>query len=370
VPGQQCPLTAERLRWRPGRLSRFAGVAALVALGALAGGCGGAPVRPLRAQTRIPATAGSPSRPGPAVRPSRRAVPSPGVPSPGVPGPGVPGPPGCRLNQPLPGVHAQTLPVGGLLRSYLLEVPDTAHPGLLLPLILSFHGYAQSDYQQNAYTGLAGTAQTHGVYVVTPQGYGGRWNFPRRAAVGPSDVTFVQALLSALQAQICFDPRRVVVAGMSDGADMANTLGCALPGRVAAVFAVAPSVFPQPCPTMPPTVVEVHGTADPIVPFDGGGGDRPFPFQGLTAQPVATRMASWAALGRCAAPAAHPVAAGVSAEVWSCPKPLQLALYVIAGGGHTWPGAAPWPALGATTDAVSADDAVLALAQDPSRLPW
>ncbi|MHB2023723.1 MAG: CE1 family esterase, partial [Mycobacteriales bacterium] len=318
--------------------------AAPLLLGALLAACGGGSVRQASARRAVPAPSPSalvtsPARPSPTVAPSAAPVLEPL---------------GCRTTQPSPGVHEQTLSVAGVTRSYLLEVPNAAAAGVRLPLVLSFHGYDQSDFQQNAYTGLAAVAQSQGVYVVTPEGYDGRWNFPRRPYVGPSDVAFVATLLAALPGQICYDAHRVVATGWSDGADMANTLGCALPGRIAAVFGVAPSVFPQPCQQMPPTVVEVHGTADPIVPFDGGGGDRPYPFQGLTAQPVASRMASWAALGGCSGEVTHPVAAGVSAEVWTCPPPRHLALYVIAGGGHTWPGAAPWPALGATTTAVSA----------------
>lgn len=333
--------------------------AVLLLLAALLAACGGGTAKP--APPRRAAAAPSPS-----------ALPTPALASPSVaPSPSpVVQPLGCRSAQPSPGVHEQTVSVAGLTRSFLLEVPTAARPGVPLPLVFSFHGYAQSDFQQNAYTGLAAVAQSQGVYVVTPEGYDARWNFPRRPYIGPSDVAFVATLLTTLPTQICYDPHRVVAAGFSDGADMANTLGCALPGRIAAVFGVAPSVFPQPCQQPPPTLVEVHGTADPIVPFDGGGGDRPYPFQGLTAQPVMSRMARWAALGGCSSALTHPVAAGVSAQVWNCPPPRHLALYVIAGGGHTWPGAAPWPALGATNTAVSADAAVLALAQDPFRLPW
>lgn len=277
---------------------------------------------------------------------------------------------GCANKGPAPGIYHESFDSGGTKRTYLLEVPTAATAGTRLPLVVSFHGYTKTASEQEAYTQLSSYALRQGVFVVTPDGLMGQWNFVRRAGVGPSDVAFIASLLVSLSHQICYDPRRVVATGISDGADMANTLGCAYPNLVPAVFAVAPSIDSQSCPLPAASMVEVHGTADPIVRFSGGGGDRPYPFQDTEAVAAYSRVAHWAALDQCATgPSQHTVAPGVTAVSYACAAGRQVALYVIAGGGHTWPGASPNPSLGPTSTAINADQAVVALARDPQHLP-
>jgi polyhydroxybutyrate depolymerase len=244
-------------------------------------------------------------------------------------------------------------------RSYLLAVPAQAGPR---PVVIDYHGYQQSARQQDAYTGLSAEGTREGFVVLTPDGYGGRWNFVRRAAVGPDDVTFAEAMLADAATRACLDQHRIGATGMSDGADMADTLACALPGRIAAVAPVAPSVFPLTGCAAPVNYLEIHGTADPIVPYGGGGGDRPPPFQGTEAQPVATRIAQWARLSACTGETSATLAVGVTADRLTCPAGRQVELLSVAGGGHTWPGAVgPPPAagLGVTSTAVNADQVVL-----------
>ncbi|HMA47559.1 MAG TPA: PHB depolymerase family esterase [Frankiaceae bacterium] len=197
----------------------------------------------------------------------------------------------------------------------------------------------------------------------------------RRAAVGPDDVAFVSDLLDAVSTRLCVDPRRVFATGISDGADMANTVACALPDRVAAVAPVAPSVLPdrvaavapvapsvlpEGCATPAPSLLEIHGTADRIVPYLGGGPDRPPPFQGTRAQPAEQRLARWAALVGCRG---RPTWTGVTGSVrflrWGCGPGRDVGLLAVAAGGHTWPGAAPDPTLGPTTGEISANRVIL-----------
>jgi polyhydroxybutyrate depolymerase len=266
---------------------------------------------------------------------------------------------GVRCPEPAPGTTVRTVSVAGVSRSYLLAIPPQGGPR---PVVIDFHGYQQSARQQDAYTGLSAAGVRTGFVVLTPDGYQGQWNFVRRAAVGPDDVAFVEAMLSDAATRACLDSRRIGATGMSDGADMADTLVCALPGRISAVVPVAPSVFPLTGCASPVNYLEIHGTADPIVPYVGGGGDRPPPFQGTQAQPVAARFLRWAQLAGCGTSAPHALVAGVTVTKASCPAGRDVQLVTVNGGGHTWPSAVgPPPAagLGPTTTAVNADVLVL-----------
>lgn len=226
--------------------------------------------------------------------------------------------------------------------------------------MLSFHGFRRNAPSHDAYTGLGAAGTRAGYLVVTPQGVHDQWNFVRRPAVGPDDVAFVSDLLDAVSARLCVDPRRVFATGISDGADMANALACALPDRVAAVAPVAASVLPEGCAKPAPSMLEIHGTADRIVPYLGGGPDRPPPFQGTRAQPAEQRLARWAALVGCRG---GPTWTGVTGSVrflrWACGLGRDVGLLAVAAGGHTWPGAAPDPALGPTTGEISANRVIL-----------
>lgn len=63
---------------------------------------------------------------------------------------------------------------------------------------------------------------------------------------------------------------------------MAYRLGCELPGRTAGVGSVAEAMALDQCqPDQGVPVIEVHGTADPLVPYQAGaGGWRNHPLGG------------------------------------------------------------------------------------------
>lgn len=322
----------------------------LVLIGAAAVGCSAGSDSSAAAK----ATKAPTQRPIPTIRPqviTPSRTPTPAVATTSPAGPGCP---------PVhAGTSARTLTAGGVQRSYLLAVPPQRGPR---PVVIDFHGYQQSARQQDSYTGLSAAGTRTGFVVLTPDGYRGQWNFVRRAAVGPDDVAFTEAMLADAATVTCLDPSHIGATGMSDGADMADTLGCALPGRISAVVPVAPSVFPVTGCTAPVSYLEIHGTADPIVPYTGGGGDRPPPFEGTEAQATSARFLRWAQLDGCGPGSTHALVAGVSVSDASCPSGRQVQLVSVDGGGHTWPsaiGPPPVAGLGATTTAISADVLVL-----------
>jgi polyhydroxybutyrate depolymerase len=131
---------------------------------------------------------------------------------------------------------------------------------------------------------------------------------------------------------------------------MSSLLACRLGDRIAAVAPVAGVEFSADTCTGPPVpVMAFHGDADPIVGYDGSGlnataiadqqvwhGDVP---DGLpTHGGVDQAMADWADHNGCDP---EPVEEQVSPEVlrrsWEGCDAATV-LYVVQGGGHTWPG--------------------------------
>src|SRR5206468_4149800 len=98
------------------------------------------------------------------------------------------------------------------------------------------------------------------------------------------------------------------------------------------------------------------GTADPIVPFNGGQVQccgHP------TLGSVPDAMAGWAAHDGCRPTFADTrLGSEVRRRTWSGCAKGEVVLYIIDGGGHTWPGSIPISRLGMTTNQVSASEAL------------
>ena len=237
----------------------------------------------------------------------------------------------------------------GQERTYLLYVPASYDPALPTPLIISLHGFVEWPAHQMQISGWNKLADEYGFIVVYPSGT----KFPRRWQAGgqnadsadPSpDVLFISDLIDELEGRYNIDPARIYANGLSNGGGMSYLLGCALSDRIAAIGSVAGAyVFPldQCKPSRPVPMIAFHGTADPIVPYQGGASrsfDIPFP---LIPQWMATR----AALNGCAGvPEEIPAMGDASGLRYSnCKEGAGLVFYTINGGGHTWPGGEPLP---------------------------
>ncbi len=266
---------------------------------------------------------------------------------------------GCRSDAPsdlpaiAPGATRIEVESGGTTRVAERVVPP-AHDGTTpLPLILDLHGYTSSIEQQSLFSGLPEAAAERGYVLITPQAtdvtstVNGReitapyWNIrlddADEATGTQDDVAFLTELIDATTAQLCIDAARVYVTGNSNGAGMATVLACELPGRIAAIGPVSGVNLAPSCPDAEPTsVIAFHGDADPLVPYDGGTSSR-VPVDNPSVQERLTELA--AAAGCEEAGEAAAVHDDVTVTRWDgCDDGLDVELYTVLGGGHTWPG--------------------------------
>lgn len=232
-----------------------------------------------------------------------------------------------------------------------------------LPVAIAYHGYSGDADSFDAYTALPALVARRAIVLATPQGTGSpaEWNFPQRSAIGPDDVAFTAALLDALARRLCTLPTGALAAGWSDGADMAVTVACALPGRFAAVGLVSAATAPAAGCRGPITVIAAHGTDDRIEPYAGGAADGRAGYAGITSVGPEQAEADWARVDHCASgPTQTPVTAHVTRLSWHGCGTTQVSLYRIEGGGHTWPGATTDRLdLGATTREINAGTLIL-----------
>jgi polyhydroxybutyrate depolymerase len=249
----------------------------------------------------------------------------------------------------------------GRRREYLLHVPRTYDRRRPTPLVISLHGAMNWPAVQMKISRWNQLADEQGFLVVYPAGTGAgpkAWFMEgfRNPAQMP-DVRFISDLIDTLEARYNVDPARIYANGLSNGGGMAFVLSCTLSDRIAAIGAVAAA---QSLPwswcadSTPVPMIAFHGSADPLVPYNGGKvwiAPRPFP-------PVLTWVASWARHNHCDPAAVESLVASdvIRLQYTHCAHDASTVLYTIRGGGHTWPGGEALPAwlLGRTTRSIDA----------------
>ncbi|MCB0585937.1 MAG: T9SS type A sorting domain-containing protein [Phaeodactylibacter sp.] len=231
----------------------------------------------------------------------------------------------------------------GVERGYRLYVPPAANSGQALPLVFNLHGYGSNAAQQEFYSGMNMVADTAGFFACYPNGRGSAWNVGWDFGSTADDVGFISALIDELAANYEIDPQRIYSCGMSNGGFMSYRLACELNTRIAAIASVTgsmvPSYFNNCNPGRAVPVMEIHGTADDIVPYEGE--------PGLSVN-IDTVVHFWAENNSCDLnPAAEnlPDASLLDGSTVTrfdyndCENGHRVSLLRVIGGGHTWPGA-------------------------------
>lgn len=282
---------------------------------------------------------------------------------------------GCSAPQPRPGTEAILFSSRGLSGVYGRDVPEAADRPL--PVVLDLHGYLEPAFIQYTSTEFGSYGRTHGFVTVTPQllrpGLP-RWDF----GPGSADIGYLADLLTEVEATVCVDTRRIYATGLSMGGFTTSSLGCQLADRIAAIAPVAGLTdFDWCTPARPVPVIALHGTADPIVAYDGGTGPNarllPSPdgsgsadpahrgpaVEGPGPQPVPESAAAWARRNGCAGePVEQQVTGDVVLSAYPCPAGAEVQLWSVIGGGHLWFGTPseifPAALVGTDTDSLSA----------------
>ncbi|ACA14650.1 phospholipase/Carboxylesterase [Methylobacterium sp. 4-46] len=163
-----------------------------------------------------------------------------------------------------PGLPAGTNAIGlGGTRDGLVQVPGVAPPGRRPPLLVMLHGAGASS--ADVLPMVASCAEQHAVVVLVPDSRGATWDLIQRG-YGP-DVAFLDAALGRLFARQAVDPARIAVAGFSDGASYALSLGLANGSLFGDVLAFSPGFCAPARREGTPRIFLSHGREDPVLPF-------------------------------------------------------------------------------------------------------
>jgi polyhydroxybutyrate depolymerase len=228
-----------------------------------------------------------------------------------------------------------------------------------VPVVLVFHGSMQSakairTFTANKFDHLGAPS---GAIVAYLDGHKRHWNDARIVNTSAAradhvdDLAFAEAAIDVLVRRFNGDRTRVYAVGFSNGGQMIMRLIHEMPSALAgaAILSATQSVpenFAPDSPIEQPVpVMFVHGTEDPITPYEGGMA-KMYRFRprglGLSTQETAAYYAR--RNGITVAPTVtplNPAAAGptrVDRTDYLEPDRSPVTLYTVHGGGHTIPG--------------------------------
>ncbi len=255
-----------------------------------------------------------------------------------------------------PGTTLHTITVGSLDRTYIVHVPShrpMAQSGAVLPypLTIVLHGSAGSGQDIRATTNMDSVADANRIVVVYPDGVAGAgglfptdWNAGggccgEAGREGIDDLGFMRAMIAELSAKLAIDTRRIHVAGFSDGGRMAYSVACQMSGQIAAIGVVSGSLSDDSCePAHSVALIAVHGTDDPIVPYDEGI-DSPMPEPSIdpSMSSLPPSIQFWVEQDGCSQASDSSYTTSVTLTLFGSCTGSDVAFYSIDGGVHTWP---------------------------------
>ncbi len=250
----------------------------------------------------------------------------------------------CR---PKPVEHPTPIPG----RSYGALAPKDVEAGRKLPVVVVLHAFATRAQTQAGYLDVHRTFVDQSWVVLLPEGKidaEGRpfWNATDTCCdahgTKPDDVAYLDAVLDDALARYPIDPRQVFLAGVSNGGFMAQRYACDRAERVRGFASVSGGLWEDSARCVPSKSVGallIHGDADDIVRYDGGGS-----LIGTAARyppaPVAAQF--WGTRAGATASTTSRVGAGTDLTAWTGGD-TAVELWTLRGEGHSIPRSAKLP---------------------------
>jgi polyhydroxybutyrate depolymerase len=248
---------------------------------------------------------------------------------------------------------ADSIDIKGVARSYSAQLP-ARKPA---PLVIVLHGNTQTGADMAARTSWPDVARREGFGVVFPNGLNRAWadlrpntkRAGRAPPEGTDDVGFIVALIEKFVRDGAADPRRIYVTGLSNGGAMTMTMICARADLFAAAASVIMNLTDDMAASCHPAkqvpMLMINGTADPLIPYEGGRGTSRFAVPGFWS--TQQTFDFWRRVNGCDAQDAAvaeldhrdqtdpTTVTRISAQ---CPKGRDVVLYRVNRGGHRMPG--------------------------------
>jgi polyhydroxybutyrate depolymerase len=246
----------------------------------------------------------------------------------------------------------------GVRRSYLVHIPSGYDPEKPFPLVVVIHGAFDTARGIEKFSGFSMLADRENFVVLYPNGMGlfgylQHWNAGhccgKAANDNWDDVGFLAAAIEDVQARLKIDADRIYMVGFSNGGMLTYRFAAEKGDMLAAAAPMAASIGGRPSkdapewripkPVQPVAMMIVHGLADDDVPYEGGvsryrGGTR-------TYWSVEESVRFWTVNNGCERMTGGRSLNGdaIRLKSWGgCRNNADVALLLIKGWGHVWPG--------------------------------
>ena len=235
--------------------------------------------------------------------------------------------------------------VGGRAHTYRLFTPHNLDPQNPTALVVLLHGCGSSGDEFAAITHFDDQAGAAGIVAVYPDGlanfgpgFNRCWNEYLDPTM-PDDFTFLSDLIVQLTTDLPIDKNRIFVAGLQSGGHMAHTLACAIPERIAAIASISGGMPLDSQKALmrcsdnklakPVSLMEMHGTGDAFIPYEGGGV--------LDAPPTLDIVKYWATVDGCIGDPSVNQNGITKTTLWKhCSGTSAVRLDTVTGGHNTW----------------------------------
>jgi polyhydroxybutyrate depolymerase len=204
-----------------------------------------------------------------------------------------------------------------------------------VPLVVVLHSSPGSPGGMETLTGFDQVADEHGFVVayLSSSDYHAAWK-------PPSDLLYVSSEITKITASQNIDPGRVYVTGFSAGGFETYKAGCQLSHQVAAIAIVSDPMGA----TLASSCKIVHPMSELFIT----GSTETRTFVGVPGALITASQSSakWRSLDGCPSPTPQNSQVGaVTQQTWrGCADGTAVALYIVQGGHHAWPGAPGLPA--------------------------
>ncbi len=231
-------------------------------------------------------------------------------------------------------------------------MPNSYVPGTPVPLVMMLHGYSASSTLEEIYLDITAQAEKRGFIYATPDGTTDTsgnefWNATDACCnlYGSTvdDSTYLSDVIKEIQAHYTIDPKRIWLVGHSNGGFMSYRMACDHADQITALVSLAGAMAADTTlckPSAPVSMLEIHGTADMTIAYDGGTiGTTSFP--GAT-----TSVSDWVTFDGCSSTpdtTAPPLdldsslpgdETTVTRYATGCKPGGHAELWTIAGGSH------------------------------------
>jgi polyhydroxybutyrate depolymerase len=245
----------------------------------------------------------------------------------------------------------------GYERRYLLRLPPKEKMQPKLPILFVLHGGGGKPEGMISLTNgrFHELADQDGFIIVYPAAIDKNWNDGRKDHYVSSwqknidDVGFIVAIIEQLKEKYLIDTNRIFSCGMSNGGFMTSRLLCDRSDVVRAgaiITATLSEDYVSECQAETPSaVLVINGTADPLVPYDGG---YVTVFRQKRGKVISTAdfIALWKEKNGCldvvdSLEIKNSVDDGTYVRMKkyaNCKNASTVAIYTVYGGGHCWPG--------------------------------